>query len=144
MTFLFTLPVVKTKSNTRFRLDIVNDTAHNQVRLQLPTVYGKRYQIESSNDLRIWGSLNSIVTGTGGTIEISQPLSSSPTFFRARYAGDIDADDDGLTAWEERELGTSDQSADSDGDGIPDWWEYKYGLNPLVRDATADSDGDGR
>jgi hypothetical protein len=131
-------------ANTRFRLDIVNDTAHNQVRLQLPTVYGKRYQIESSNDLRNWRSLNSIITGTGMMIEIAQPLSTSPTFFRASYLSDIDADNDGLTAWEERELGTSDQNADTDGDGMPDWWEYTYGLNPLVSDAVADLDGDGR
>ena len=42
------------------------------------------------------------------------PLPGSPTFFRARYTADVDADNDGLTAWEERELGTSDQTADTD------------------------------
>jgi hypothetical protein len=127
-----------------FRLDILKDTASNQLRLQLPTVYGKRYQIESSNDLQSWISLNSAMTGTDGTVEMALPLPSSPMFFRARYAADIDSDSDGLTAWEERELGTSDQNADTDADSMPDWWEYKYGLNPLVSDAAADGDGDGR
>ena len=32
---------------------------------------------------------------------------------------------------------------DSDGDGMPDWWEQKYGLNPLVNDASGDTDSDG-
>src|SRR5436309_7450694 len=85
-------------ASARFRLDIVNDTANNQLRLQLPTVYGKRYQIESSTDLQSWVSLNSATTGTGGTIEIAEPVPKSPTFFRASYAGDIDADADGLTS----------------------------------------------
>src|SRR5437763_7827896 len=31
----------------RFHLEIVHDPGNNQLRLQLPTVYGKRYQIES-------------------------------------------------------------------------------------------------
>ena len=131
-------------SNARFHLDIINDPSNNQLRLQLPTVYGKRYQIESSTDLQSWVSLNSAITGTGGTIEIAEPVPKSPTFLRASYAGDIDADADGLTSWEERQLGTSDQNADTDGDGMPDWWEYKYGLNPLIADAAADPDGDGR
>src|SRR5437764_5985973 len=64
-------------------------------------------------------------------------------FFRARCAGDIDADGDGLTAWEEHELGTRDNSSDSDGDGMPDAWEVTRGLNPNLNDANSDSDGDG-
>jgi hypothetical protein len=32
---------------------------------------------------------------------------------------------------------------DSDRDGMPDWWETQYGLNPLVDDASEDTDGDG-
>src|SRR5436190_382622 len=54
-----------------FRLDILKDRANNQLRLQLPTVYGKRYQIESSNDLQSWTSLNSVITGTDGTGEMA-------------------------------------------------------------------------
>jgi hypothetical protein len=57
--------------NARFHLDIINDSTNNQLRLQLPTVYGKRYQIESSNDLQSWGSLNSTITGSGGVVEIA-------------------------------------------------------------------------
>jgi len=44
--------------NSRFHLEIVNDSANNQLHLRLDTVFGKLYQLESSNDLRNWTSLN--------------------------------------------------------------------------------------
>jgi alpha-tubulin suppressor-like RCC1 family protein len=129
--------------SARFHLDVINDFSSNQLRLQLNTVYGKRYQIASSTDLRSWVALNSPITGTGQTAEITLPLPQPPIFFRASYAGDIDADGDGLTAWEENLLGTNDNNSDSDNDGMPDTWEYSHGLNPLLNDSNADADGDG-
>ncbi|PYL92756.1 MAG: hypothetical protein DMF14_02740, partial [Verrucomicrobia bacterium] len=129
--------------NSRFHLEIVSDNANNQLRLRLNTVFGKLYQLESSSDLRNWASFNSVITGTGNKVEISQSLPGAQMFFRARFAGDIDADGDGLTAWEEHELGTRDNSSDSDGDGMPDAWEVTHGLNPNLNDANSDSDGDG-
>jgi Regulator of chromosome condensation (RCC1) repeat/Bacterial TSP3 repeat len=129
--------------NARFHLDIFSDSANAQLRLQLNTVYGKRYQIESSSDLQSWTAFNPPIVGAGQPAEMTLPLPQPPIFFRATYAGDIDADGDGLTAWEESLLGTSDNNADTDNDGIPDTWEYRHGLNPLVNDANADLDGDG-
>ena len=130
--------------NARFRLNIVSDSANAaQLRLQLNTVYGKRYQIESSSDLHSWSAFNSPIVGTGQTAEVLLPQPQTSTFFRATYAGDVDADGDGLTAWEERFLGTNDNNPDTDNDGISDAWEYNHGLNPLVNDASADPDGDG-
>ena len=35
------------------------------------------------------------------------------------------------------------QADDSDDDGMPDGWEDTYNLNPLVDDASGDSDSDG-
>jgi hypothetical protein len=129
--------------NSRFHLEIISDNASQQLRLRLDTVFGKLYQLESSNDLRNWTSFNSAIAGTGSTVEIIQSLTGAQMFFRANFAGDIDADGDGLTTWEEHELGTSDNSSDTDGDGMPDAWEVAHGLNPNLNDANSDGDGDG-
>src|SRR5437870_13208087 len=60
--------------NSRFHLEIVGDTANNQLRLHLDTVFGKLYQLESSSDLQNWVSFTSAITGTGSTVEIVQYL----------------------------------------------------------------------
>ncbi|MGN0826397.1 MAG: hypothetical protein ACI4QD_00490 [Kiritimatiellia bacterium] len=39
---------------------------------------------------------------------------------------------------------TAGRAPDTDKDGMPDWFEKLYGLNPNVKDAQLDSDGDGR
>ncbi len=77
-----------------------------------------------------------------------------------------DPDGDGLTNFEEFQLGTDPLNADTDGDGItdhdevyayltnptaadtdgdgpPDGWEVAHHLNPLVSDTNLDTDGDG-
>jgi len=69
--------------NFRFHLEIVNDSASNQLHLRLDTVFGKLYQLESSNDLRNWTSFNSAIAGTGSTVEIIQSLTGAQMFFRA-------------------------------------------------------------
>lgn len=51
----------------------------------------------------------------------------------------FDADDDGLTNKEEKDLGLDKDNADSDGDGVSDFDEVEGGTDPLE----ADSDGDG-
>ncbi len=44
---------------------------------------------------------------------------------------------------EEDELGTVNPTIDTDLDGMKDWFEIKYKLDPLVKDAGEDPDGDG-
>ncbi|MGD9781248.1 MAG: LamG-like jellyroll fold domain-containing protein [Kiritimatiellia bacterium] len=58
---------------------------------------------------------------------------------------DADSDDDGLDDYAEAVThGTNPLSSDTDGDGMPDGWEVFRSLDPLVADAGADPDGDGR
>lgn len=57
---------------------------------------------------------------------------------------DADADSDGLTNWEEFQLGTHPNNPDTDSDGMVDGWEIAHGLDPLdPTDAGADPDADG-
>jgi len=70
--------------NSRFHLEIASDSASNQLHLRLDTVFGKKYQLEGSKDLRNWTSFNSAIAGTGSTVEIIQSLTGAQMFFRAR------------------------------------------------------------
>ncbi len=62
-----------------------------------------------------------------------------------------DTDGDGISDGEEDvnlngvvDTGETDpRLKDTDGDGMPDGWEIRYGLDPLVNDATQNADGDG-
>ena len=55
---------------------------------------------------------------------------------------DSDADNDGLTNYQEYENNTNPQNKDTDGDKISDKWEVLNNLNPTVDDAELDPDGD--
>src|SRR5688572_24826651 len=61
----------------------------------------------------------------------------APLAFLVACAGD--ADGDGLTNKEEKQLGLDHKVADSDGDGLNDGDEIDNGADPLL----ADTDGDG-
>ena len=54
-----------------------------------------------------------------------------------------DTDSDGLTDYEEMEIGTLLYEADTDGDGVNDGDEVANGTDPLVSDLNIDTDGDG-
>ena len=54
-----------------------------------------------------------------------------------------DADGDGITNRDEKDLGLNPDKADSDGDGVADNEEEQYGANPLEADSDADGLTDG-
>lgn len=106
-----------------------------------PSVVGKHYHLESSIDLRTWTALAGDLAGTGADLSAPVPAAGGAKFWRVVVA-DADTDADGLTDWEEAQLGTSSSTADSDHDGLPDFWEASYGLDPTTANADANPDGD--
>ena len=75
--------------------------------------------------------------------EVSHPC-LSPT--NSADGGSADFDLDNLPNVQEYNGGTNSTdpcNPDTDGDGMPDGWEVSHSLNPLVNDASIDSDGDG-
>lgn len=85
--------------------------------------------------------LSSGITDSGGnslvsrTIKINDDDDDDFPDDWERYFGidsdDLDPDADGLTTWEEFQIGTSPIDADSDNDGWSDGYEYEHGLDPL-------------
>ena len=76
-----------------------------------------------------------------------QPFNLST--LKIAYIGDLsdgsgDADDDGLTAWEEiKRYHTDPHDADTDGDGFTDGYEVQNGTDPLNPDSNGDGMPDG-
>ncbi len=103
--------------------------------LTLPiTVNGIRYQLECSEDLIYWYRLGEwepfMGNGAAHTETIGHDAETKRMFYR--YALDSpDQDGDGLSAWAEAQLGTSDLNKDTDGDGASDVLELKVGTDPL-------------
>ena len=116
--------------NSRFELGVSLDLGPHQLRLRFNTVYGKIYQLESSADLINWTVFGDSINGSGDPVEILTALPPQPMFFRGSFTSEADVDGDGLSAWEERELGTSDQRGDTDGDGLTDPQEYAQSSDP--------------
>ena len=113
------------------------------VQVTMPTVAGKRYRFSFSLDLQDWDPIGDEFVGTGG---LEHLLVDFPTvgaealFWRVKGLGEVDNDGDGLGAYEESLLGTSDELPDSDGDGLFDGTEFRvFQTDPLAKD----SDGDG-
>lgn len=131
--------------NSHTRALIQPGSIAGQLKLSITSQPGKLYLVEASTEFIEWTSIGTVITGDGTTQEMLgiQLDSNSPDyqFFRFIHAGELDSDDDGLTAWEESILGTSDNTSDSDGDLLGDAFEYT--ANYLFLDPNGDADDDG-
>lgn len=109
------------------------------------TLLGKKYWVQSSGDLSAWTDVDAALPGLGQLEQITILSAFLPdypegTFFRVKVE-DVYTDADLLTDWEELQVGTDPNVADSDGDKADDYEELFHGLDPLLY---VDQDGSGQ
>src|ERR1051326_2108020 len=86
--------------------------------VSVPCVLGKAYQLQSSPNLAGagagWSSESSIIARTGTVVTLSAPVTPNAKFFRVLIS-DVDTDGDGVSDWEELQLGLDPTKASSNG-----------------------------
>jgi hypothetical protein len=110
------------------------------------SVIGKNYGMRISADLLATNWLTvpgPSILGTGGTLTLASsysfPFPVNKTFYQVFTRSSDDMDGDGLDAWEESLLNTSDFLLDDDGDLIPTVLEVINSTNPLSSTSPANS-----
>ncbi|MDQ2868156.1 MAG: DUF1800 family protein, partial [Verrucomicrobiota bacterium] len=90
------------------------DVSGGNVTVHWPSVVGKRYQLATSTDLQTWTPFGNLLPGTGSDLIVSVSQSSLPTYYHVTVSN-VDTDGDGLSDWEEVQLGLDSNKAMSDG-----------------------------
>src|SRR5436309_2515158 len=82
----------------------------------LPAVLGKSYELQSSSALTSgsWVNESSLVARTGAVVSLTAPVTPSARFFRV-VISDVDTDGDGISDWEELQLGLDPSKPSSNG-----------------------------
>jgi hypothetical protein len=117
------------------------------LRVRFGTVQWKRYQLQSKSDITLstWTNVGGPVLGKGLEVIVTTTLPpvGTPAFFRLQGLEDPDVDGDLLTTWEEHELETDPNIADTDADGLSDGISFSFGFNPSNSNSMGDDDDDG-
>ena len=87
----------------------------------IPAALGKEYQLQSTRDWTNWTTEATTLVRSGSTVTLIGISTATPKFFR---------------------ISTSD--VDSDGDGVSDWEEYQLGLDPLRASSSGQLDSNGQ
>ncbi len=90
------------------------DTVPGGLTLHWPSVPGKVYHVYSSGNFKSWSPAGSDRAGTGGELQDTFTPTNNPKFYRVQVT-DADSDGDGLTDWEERQLGWDPNNPSTDG-----------------------------
>ena len=125
-------------SNSYPRISGVTLSGTNFV-MNMPSVPGRLYQLQSCQSLSgssfVWADETNIIAQPGTTnVTFPAPANLSGKFFRV-VTSDVDSDGDGLTDWEEYQLGldplnpNSNGHLDTDGHVIGD---YQYALSGMA------------
>ncbi len=94
------------------------ELAGGNVTLHWASVVGKRYQVYTSADIAVvnsWQPLGGPLLGNGGELGPTFAITGATQIFFKVTVSDIDSDGDGLSDWEERQLGFDPYSATTDG-----------------------------
>jgi PA14 domain len=106
--------------NDVFKITTLSQAASN-VTLTWPSLLGKRYQVQSATNLTqtVWTNEGNLLPGVGGPLTATIPSSVSQKLFRV-VVTDVDTDGDGLTDWEELQLGLDPTKISTLGNGTND------------------------
>jgi hypothetical protein len=93
------------RSNDVIRVTSVNRVGQ-EIQLRWPSIPGKRYLVECSNTLgaAAWTAVGESLLGTGSEITTTHGNPTSGCFYRVRIF-DVDTDSDGISDWEELQVG---------------------------------------
>src|ERR1043166_3568451 len=105
--------------------DVLNVTTLSEVGgnvpISWPSLVGKRYQVQSCVDLSqaAWVNEGGLWAGTGSNLTAIVAAPIGPKFFRV-VVTDIDTDGDGVSDWDELQVGFNPNKYSTRGDGVDD------------------------
>ncbi len=99
---------------SRFAVTRVEPASGGGITLHWPSAAGKVYHVYASGNLKNWSPTGNDIVGTGGELQTTQTPNNNPKFYRVQVS-DVDTDGDGLSDWEEIQLGWNPNNPSTDG-----------------------------